>query len=267
MSTIVNKPVPALEVRSLSAGYRGRAVIDDVSLSLDDGSFLGVIGPNGAGKSTLFKAVLGLIKPLAGEVRIFGETGQKPRGRIGYMPQMELVDWDFPVSVADVALMGGYGRIGLFRRPAKAHREAADEALETVGLVDLRDRLVGDLSVGQRRRVLLARALVSKPRLLVLDEPMAGLDATAQHQILNVLHELTKHEGVSVLMSTHDLSCASTACDTVCCLRGTVIAMGPPDEVLKEDVLSKAFGQHLLLVHVDGKAYAYQHHVHEEGLD
>lgn len=258
--------LPALDLQGVSAGYGGRTVIRDIDLRVDEGAFFGLIGPNGAGKSTLFKTALGLLKPLAGDVRIFGHPVSQARNLIGYMPQMELVDWDFPVTVGDVALMGRYGGLGLIRRPTKVDKEAAEEALETVGMADLHSTLIGELSGGQRRRVLLARALANKPRLLVLDEPMAGLDTTAQHQILNVLHGFTAHgQGMSVLMSTHDLSCVSTLCDGICCLRGgDVYALGTPEEVLTEDILSEAFGKHLLMVHVDGKAYAAQHHVHKD---
>ena len=251
----------ALELQGVWAGYGGAPVVRDVSLKVAPGEFLGLIGPNGAGKSTLFKIVMGLLKPEQGRVVVFGNEARPGSGSIGYMPQVELVDWDFPVTVGDVVLMGRYGTMRWLRRASARDREAVLAALAKVDMTHLRDRLVGELSGGQRRRVLLARALVSGPKLLLLDEPMAGLDAPAQHQILGVLHELSE-TGVAVVMSTHDLSCASTACDTVCCLRGEVVATGPPAEVLTEEILSDAFGQHLLMVHVNGQAYAYQHHVH-----
>ncbi len=257
------QPVAALEVRGLWAGYDRTPVLEGVSLTVSPGEIVGVIGPNGSGKSTLFKAVLGLIKPWQGETLIFGRSNKNQRASVGYMPQVELVDWNFPVTASDVALMGRYGRLGLFRRPSRMDREAAEEALLKVGLADVRHRLIGELSGGQRRRVLLARALASHPALLLLDEPMAGLDATAQHQLIDILHDL-RDEGRTVVMSTHDLSCVSTACDHACCLHGKVIAFGRPEEVLTEKVLSDTFGTHLLTVHLDGKAYAYQHHQHPE---
>ena len=263
MGDATNREI-ALDVRGLWAGYGSETVLQDVSLQVARGDIMGIIGPNGAGKSTLFKTILGLLKPWRGEVRIFGETNHRQRGLVGYVPQVELVDWDFPVSVADVALMGRYGSLGLFRRPSKADREMAERALAKVGLADLRDRLIGELSGGQRRRALLARALATDPRLLLLDEPLAGLDATAQHRLLDVLREL-KGDGVTVVMNTHDLSCVSIACDQACCLNGRVVALGPPGEVLNEDILGETFGQHLLTVHLDGKVYAYQHHTHDAG--
>ncbi len=251
----------ALDVRGLWAGYGQRVILHDVTFQALAGEIMGVIGANGSGKSTLFKAILGIVPPWRGEVRIFGQPSEGARRLAGYMPQIEQVDWDFPVTVADVALMGRYGGLGLLRRPTRQDREAAEAALAQAGMADLRRRLIGELSGGQRRRVLLARALAGRPKLLLLDEPMAGLDAPAQHQFLDIVRSL-KAQGVTVVMSTHDLSCVSTACDCACCIRGSVVAIGKPEQVLTEEVLGETFGQHLLTVHVDGKVYAYQHHAH-----
>ena len=253
----------ALDVRGLWAGYGGEPVLRGVDFTARQGEFIAVIGPNGAGKSTLFKVALGLMPKTRGDVRIFGGSGRAGRASTGYMPQVELVDWDFPVTVFDVALMGRYGALGLLRRPSAEDRAAADASLDRVGMLSLSRTSVGELSGGQRRRALLARAIANDPKLLILDEPMAGLDAPAQHQILGVLRALTDR-GVAVVMSTHDLSCVSTSCDRVYALRGEVIAEGPPQEVLTEEVLGRTFGQHLLMVHVNGQAYAYQHHTHKE---
>ncbi|MEE3167916.1 MAG: metal ABC transporter ATP-binding protein, partial [Chloroflexota bacterium] len=255
---------PALAVRNLWAGYDGNPVLEAVNFQVDRGDMVGIIGPNGSGKSTLIKTVLGLIKPLRGEVSVLGIDGVPQRRLVGYTPQTELVDWDFPVTVADVALMGRYSRRGLFHRTTKEDREAADASLELVKMFDLRDRLIGDLSGGQRRRVLLARAMAHNPELLLLDEPMAGLDATAQHQLLDLLDEL-RTKGATVVLSTHDLSCVSSRCDKAACLNRRLIAYGKPSEVLNEQVLGDTFGTHLLMVHLDGQAYALQHHTHPDG--
>ena len=264
-TTIDNtKSTTALAARDLWAGYDGKPVLEAINLNIDQGDIVGIIGPNGSGKSTLIKTILGLIKPLRGEVSILGGEGSPERHLIGYTPQTELVDWDFPVTVADVALMGRYSRRGLFRRTTKEDREAADASLELVKMFDLRDRLIGELSGGQRRRVLLARAMAHNPKLLLLDEPMAGLDATAQHQLLDLLDEL-RSKGATVVLSTHDLSCVSSRCDKAACLNRRLIAFGKPSEVLNEQVLGDTFGTHLLMVHLDGQAYAYQHHTHTEG--
>ena len=255
---------PALAVHDLWAGYDGKPVLEGVDFEIDRGDMRGIIGTNGSGKSTLIKTVLGLIKPRRGEVSVLGREGAPERHLIGYTPQTELVDWDFPVTVADVALMGRYSRRGLFRRMTKEDHEAADASLELVKIFDLRDRLIGELSGGQRRRVLLARAMAHNPELLLLDEPMAGLDATAQHQLLDLLDEL-RAKGATVVLSTHDLSCVSSRCDKAACLNRKLIAFGKPSEVLNEQVLSDTFGTHLLMVHLDGQAYAYQHHTHTGG--
>jgi len=253
--------IPALAIDGLWVRYNDHPALEDVSLQVSKGDILGIIGPNGAGKSTLLKTVLGLVPAWKGQIRVLGEPVANNRRQVGYMPQVEQVDWDFPVTVGDVALMGRYARRGLLRRTTKEDRNAAADALDRVGILDLRNRLIGELSGGQRRRVLLARALANQPELLLLDEPMAGLDATAQHQFLDIIDRL-RADGATVVLSTHDLSCVSQRCDKAACLNRRLIAYGTPGEVLNEDTLGETFGTHLLLVHVDGQAYAYQHHSH-----
>jgi len=183
---VLDKPTPALTpalaIDGLWVRYNNHPALEDVSLLVSKGDILGIIGPNGAGKSTLLKTILGLIPAWRGQIRVLGEPVATNRRLVGYMPQVEQVDWDFPVTAGDVALMGRYARRGLLRRTTGEDREAAAAALDRVGILDLRNRLIGELSGGQRRRVLLARALANQPELLLLDEPMAGLDATAQHQ-------------------------------------------------------------------------------------
>jgi len=267
---VVNEPgtaaTPALTIEGLSVRYNGHAALEDVTLRVSKGDILGIIGPNGAGKSTLLKTVLGLVPAWQGRIRVLGEPVANNGRQVGYMPQVEQVDWDFPVTVGDVALMGRYARRGLLRRTTKEDREAAEDSLVRVGILDLRNRLIGELSGGQRRRVLLARALANHPDLLLLDEPMAGLDATAQHQFLDIIGRL-REGGATVVLSTHDLSCVSQRCDKAACLNRRLVAYGTPEEVLNEDVLGETFGTHLLLVHVDGQAYAYQHHSHAPPTD
>jgi ABC-type Mn2+/Zn2+ transport system ATPase subunit len=253
----------ALEVRDLWAGYNHHPALEDINFEVAPGDAVGIIGPNGSGKSTLLKAVLGLVKPWRGQVLVLGRSSIVQRRQMGYMPQVELVDWDFPVTVGDVALMGRYGRRGLLRRTTGEDRDGAERALVKVGMHELRRRLIGELSGGQRRRVLLARALANIPALLLLDEPVAGLDATAQHQFLDIVDEL-RGEGTTVVFSTHDLSCVSSRCAKAVCLNRRLIAFGAPADILNEKVLSETFGTHLLLVHMDGKAYAYEHHQHDE---
>ena len=262
MSSVTDVP-PVLDISGLWAGYNHIVALENITLQVAQGEITGIVGPNGSGKSTLFKVILGLVKPWRGEVSVFGQSKLSQRASVGYMPQMELVDWDFPVTVDDVALMGRYGRMGLMRRPTKADRRASEESLERVGLAHLGKRLIGELSSGQRRRVLLARALADHPGLLLLDEPLAGLDATAQHQLLDLIREL-RSEGTTVVLSTHDLSCVPGACHHAACLNRYLVAYGTPEQVFTEAILSETFGTHLLMVHLDGQAYAYQHHRHDQ---
>ena len=255
---------PALEVRGVWTGYGQSPALEDITFQVDTGEVLGVIGPNGSGKTTLMKTILGLMRPWQGEVSVLGKPAHSQRVLVGYMPQLEEVDWDFPVTVGDVALMGRYARRGPFRRTTKSDREAASQALQQAGMYELRNNLIGELSGGQRRRALLARALANQPRLLLMDEPMAGLDATAQHRLLDLLDDL-RAQSTTIVLSTHDLSCVSAYCRFAACLNRKLIAFGPPSQVLNEEVLSQTFGSHLLMVHLDGQAYAYQHHNHDNG--
>jgi ABC-type Mn2+/Zn2+ transport system ATPase subunit len=236
----------ALEVRDLWAGYAGQPpALEGVDLRVPVGEIVGMIGPNGAGKSTLFKAVMGLVAPLRGEVLAFGRPVSESTGDIAYMPQIEEVDWDFPVSVMDVVLMGRYRGARPFALWRRGDRHAAGDALERVGLSEFAGRQVGELSGGQRRRVLMARAIARGAHLLLLDEPFAGLDAAVQHDLIAILDELAA-EGRSVLVATHDLSCVANSCDEAICLNRHLIAAGPPAEVLTEAVLTETFQRHLL---------------------
>ncbi|MFN8638741.1 MAG: metal ABC transporter ATP-binding protein [Dehalococcoidia bacterium] len=238
----------ALEVRDLWAGYPGQvAAVQGATLVVPVGEMVGLVGPNGAGKSTLFKAILGLIEPLRGEAVAFGRPVREARDDIAYMPQVEEVDWDFPVSVLDVVLMGRYHRFRPFARWSSEDRARAFEALERVNLSQFATRQAGQLSGGQRRRVLMARAIARGARLLLLDEPFAGLDAAAQHELLEILDRLVR-EGTSILVATHDLSCVMSSCDEAICLNRRVIASGPPAEVLTAEVLSETFHMHLVTI-------------------
>ena len=244
----------------VSVSYGAIRALDDVSFSVECGSLSGVVGPNGGGKSSLLKAVVGLVKLDAGRVLVQGQLSSEMRKQIGFVPQLEQVDWNFPVTVWDVVMMGLTPQRGLFRAHSRANREAAAEALATVDLVDLRRRGIGELSGGQRRRALLARAIASSPSVLLLDEPMNGLDPTAQHRFLDIIDQL-REQDVTVIMSTHDLTCVSARASDVALVNGRLIAYGPPEEVLLESVLADAFG-HQLVVHSAGGAYALHHHDH-----
>ena len=244
----------ALDVTDLWAGYPGQPpAIEAIDLKVPVGEIVGLIGPNGAGKSTLFKTILGLVEPIRGEVLAFGSPVARARSEIAYMPQVEEVDWEFPVSVAEVVLMGRYEKLRPFQRWNRTDRDLAHEALERVGLADMDSRQVGRLSGGQRRRVLMARAIARGAQLLLLDEPFAGLDAGVQHDLISLLDELAK-DGHSILLATHDLSCVASSCDEASCINRRLIASGPPAQVLTEEVLAKTFQHHLISVVADSGA-------------
>ncbi len=236
------------------AGYGTRTVLTDVSLTLRPGVLTGLIGPNGSGKSTLIRVALGLLRPWQGTVRVFGLEPRQAHERVGYMPQIELVDWDFPLTVEEAVLLGRYGRLRRLRPPAEADRAAVRAALERVGLWHLRRRQIGELSGGQQRRVLLARALARSAELLLLDEPLAGLDIGAQEDLERLLRELAD-AGSTVLVATHDLHHVAHSYDDVLCLNGRVVAHGRPEVVLTEEVLQQTFGRHLVLLEIGGRTY------------
>ena len=238
----------ALEVNGLWAGYPGKPpALEDVNIVVPQGEMVGLVGPNGAGKSTLFKSILGIVRPLLGEVRVFGRPVSETRADVAYTPQVEEVDWEFPVTVRDVVLMGRWRGTSPFRRWSRDDREAAEGALDRVGLAELAGRQVGELSGGQRRRVLIARSIARGARLLLLDEPFAGLDAAVEYDLLAILDELTD-EGCSILLATHDISCVANSCHGACCLNRRVQGYGPPADVLNEDVLSRTFERALVPV-------------------
>jgi len=239
-------PNVAILCEGMCAGYYGRDVLDEVTFEVLRGEFVGIIGPNGSGKSTLLKVIAGLLEPQCGYVEVLGAPPGHGPG-VGYVPQTELVNWSFPVSVFDVVLMGVYGKLGLFRRPGAADKRAAEAALDEVGMRDYAGAQIGELSGGQQQRVFVARSLVQDPQLLLLDEPIAGVDATSQHAIFTLLEERQKR-GMTIVATTHDLSCVATWFDKVLCLNHRVIAFGPPSEVLTDETLSATFGSHVLVI-------------------
>lgn len=237
----------AVDVRDIWAGYGRDPVLEGVSFTIEPGCLAGLVGPNGSGKSTLLKVMLGLMRPWRGQVHIYGRPGRPGQGHVGYTPQSELVDWAFPVTVLEVVLMGRYGRLGLLRRPGRRDREVAMGALERVRLADRARRRIGELSGGEQRRALIARALAQEADLLLLDEPLAGLDATAQHDLLRLLEEL-RQEGKTLFVATHDLSCVAADFDHAVLLNRRVVAFGRPAEVFTEANLSLAFQRHLFVL-------------------
>ncbi len=251
-----------LEVRDLSAGYGGRAAVEAVSFAIPPGHMVGVVGPNGAGKSTLFKAILGLVPRLSGEILLHEADARGQRAMMGYLPQLDAIDRAFPVSVADVVMMGRYRRMGWCRRPGPEDFHAVQQALRRVDLLAHAETQVGRLSGGQLQRALLARALAQDTHLLLLDEPVSGVDATTQHLIFAVLEELRK-AGKTVVVATHDLNCVIERFDQVLCINRRLVAYGPPAEVFRRDVLDQTYGSHLMVVQVgDRRVVVADEHTH-----
>ncbi|MFG1706617.1 metal ABC transporter ATP-binding protein [Nonomuraea sp. M3C6] len=223
----------ALTCEGLSASYGQRIVLTNVTLSVPYGSALALIGPNGAGKSTLIKAVLGLVET-GGLMRVLGRDPARARPEVAYVPQADTLDAAFPATAGEVVLMGRYRSIGWLRRPRRHDREIAASALDRVGLATRAKDRFGTLSMGQRQRVLLARAIAAEPRLLLLDESFNGVDSASQETILETLAGL-RAISTTIMLATHDLALARRACDLVCLLNGTVRALGTPDQVLQPE--------------------------------
>ncbi len=249
----VNAVTPLLEFHDLTVAYGRRPVLWNIDLSISTACLFGIIGPNGAGKSTLIKAALGLVPLAGGAVRFFGQPLARVRRQVGYVPQRETVDWDFPVNVLDVVLMGTYARLGWFRRPGFQQRQLARESLARVGLADLATRQIGKLSGGQQQRVFLARALAQEADIYFLDEPMAGVDARSQEQIFRVLSEL-RAAGKLVVVVHHDLRTASEWFDSIAMVDMRLVAAGPTATVLTPENLRRTYAGHLDVLDEIGRA-------------
>ena len=244
-----------LEFHDVTVAYGRRPVLWNVDLTVPGACLFGIIGPNGAGKSTLLKAALGLVPLAGGEVRILGAPLDQVRSRVGYVPQRESVDWDFPVTVTDVVLMGTYARLGWLRRPGPRERSLAAECLDRVGLSDVADRQIGRLSGGQQQRVFLARALAQQADVYFLDEPMAGVDARSQERIFRVLSDL-RAEGRLVVIVHHDLRSVAEWFDAVALIDMRLVATGPVAEVLTPENLRRTYAGRLDVLDEIGRAVA-----------
>jgi manganese/zinc/iron transport system ATP- binding protein len=238
---------PILEAHNLTVAYREKPVLWHVDFAIRGPSLVGIVGPNGAGKSTLLKAVLGLLPVGSGHAEFFGQPLRKVRNRVGYVPQRESVDWDFPIQVLDVVLMGTYGRLGWIRRPGSAERDLARECLAKMGLGGLEKRQIGQLSGGQQQRVFLARALAQKADLYFMDEPMAGVDAATEQAIFRTLGEL-RDQGKTVIVVHHDLRSVPERFDQLLLINQRLVAHGPTKEVFTADILRKTYGGRLAIL-------------------
>jgi manganese/iron transport system ATP-binding protein len=234
---------PILDVHHLTVRYIGHVALEDITFHLHEGERVAVVGPNGAGKSTLFKVVSGVLSPTSGEVNIFGS---KPRGHvcIAYIPQRSQVDWNFPLSVADVVMMGRSAKLGPLNWPRKKDWDFVHHALDTVELGNLSTRQIGQLSGGQQQRMFIARALAQEAELMLMDEPLTGLDTPSQEGILSLLDRL-KQENVTVMVATHDLEQAANHFDRIMLLNHKIISFGAPNRVLSTENLVRAYGGRL----------------------
>lgn len=233
-----------ITINNLSVTYNNaRLALYNTTCRVEPGTITGLVGPNGSGKSTLFKSIMGFLQPVQGQIRVAGLPVQAAQKRqlMAYVPQSDEVDWHFPVNVFDVVMMGRYGYMNLLRIPQAKDRRLVMESLEQVGLAELRQRQIGELSGGQRKRAFLARALAQEGRVILLDEPFTGVDVKTGKQIIDLLIRL-RAQGYTILVSTHDLASISTFCDRVILLNRTVLAMGTTAETFTEENLVMTFG-------------------------
>ena len=236
-----------LEVHDLTVAYHRRPVLYGIDLEVPAGKLVGIVGPNGAGKSTLIKAIMGVVPLSGGWIKIFGQPFRKNLTRVGYVPQRESVDWDFPVNVMDVVLMGRYGRLGLCRRPGREDREIARACLEKVHMLPYADRQIANLSGGQQQRVFLARALAQESDLYLMDEPFAGVDAATETAIITLLQEL-KSRGKTILVVHHDLPTARSYFDMLLLINMRLVAFGPTEQVFTQELLQSTYGGRLTIL-------------------
>lgn len=236
-----------LEVHDLTVSYANKPVLWGIDFELPQGKIAGIIGPNGAGKSTLLKSIMGLIPVSSGYVKIFDQSLNTVRKRVSYVPQRESVDWDFPVSVLDVVMMGRYGQLGLFKSPTAADKQVALAALEKVGLSAFQHRQIGQLSGGQQQRVFLARALAQDADVYLMDEPFAGVDAATERAIIELFKEISA-SGKTVIVVHHDLQSAKAHFDWIVLINLHLVAAGPTEDTLTEENMQKAYGGRLSLL-------------------
>jgi manganese/zinc/iron transport system ATP- binding protein len=239
-------PLP-LEIHDLTVAYTKRPVLYGIDLEVPQGSIVGVVGPNGAGKSTLIKAIMGLLPVASGWVEVFGEPFKKAVTRVGYVPQRESVDWDFPVNALDVVLMGRYGRLGPFKRPNKSDKNIAMACLEKVKMAPYAKRQISNLSGGQQQRVFLARALAQESDLYLMDEPFVGVDAATESAIIEILREL-QLQGKTLIVVHHDLTTAPDYFDRILLLNMRVVAYGNTKDVFTFENLQNAYGGRLSIL-------------------
>lgn len=237
----------AIKVEELTVNYEKTPVLWDINFKIPRGILLGIIGPNGAGKSTLLKALLGMLNPISGEISFFGKSLRQMQGNIAYVPQRNSVDWDFPLTVKDVVLMGRYGHLGPFKWPKATDRKIAQDALEKVGMLSFADRQIGELSGGQQQRVFIARALTQQAELYLMDEPFAGVDVATEKYLIELFQALAK-EGKTLVIVHHDLESVSKYFDWLLMLNTCLVAHGPVSDVFHQENLLRTYGRGSVLL-------------------
>jgi manganese/zinc/iron transport system ATP- binding protein len=251
-----NVSTKAIEVTDLTIAYKDKPVLWDVDMDVPAGILMAIIGPNGAGKTTMIKSILGLVKPAAGQVLVYGKSYAEQRHLVGYVPQRGSVDWDFPTSVLDVVMMGRYGALGWLKRPGASERAAAFDALDKVGMKSFAERQISQLSGGQQQRVFLARALAQNAQLYFMDEPFQGVDATTERAIVTLLQEL-RSAGKTVVVVHHDLQTVPEYFDWVTMLNVRRVASGPVSEVFTEENLRHTYGGKVAFLSAEGNGKHY----------
>ena len=242
---------PIVEINSVTCGYEKQRVLTDVSLHIMPGDFVGLLGPSGSGKTTLLRTVLGAVDIYEGEVLVNGVATSKKRPRVGYVPQLETIDWNFPVTVQEVVMMGRTMENRLFPWYRKEEKDLAAEMMDRLGILGLANRHIRELSGGQQQRVFLARALISSPQLLLLDEPTSGVDIKTRDDVMHLLHDLN-HDGVTIIITTHEINAVAVHLPWIVCLAGRILAEGPPSEVITTEVLRLTYGAEMPVIHYDG---------------
>lgn len=266
----VVSPKPIVQFSHATFFYQERCALSEITLDVLEGEFVGVIGPNGSGKTTFLKGILGLLHPVRGTLQIFDCACEAlrchHRARIGYLPQKERTDPHYPITAGEVAMMGRYGALGLFRRPSAADRDIVREALASVGMEAEETRPFGGLSGGQQQRVLIARALAQRPEILLLDEPTTGIDTAAQRQLIDLIRRLHRAYRLTIVFVTHDINAISPFVDALILLKTKLYGKAPPRQILTQETLTPVYGKEVLLTERDGRPYVVMSDYHQHDL-
>ena len=257
---------PIVELKKVTAGYEGQAVLSDVSLRIMPGDFVGFLGPSGSGKTTLLRTILGATRVFSGQAEVNGKKVDRRRSLAGYVPQLETIDWNFPVTVGEVVMMGHTRGNPLFPWHREQDWRNARAIMERLGIAHLEDRHIRQLSGGQQQRAFLARALVSNPSLLLLDEPTRGVDIKTRDEVMHLLHELN-HQGITIAMTTHEINTVAAHLPWLVCIKGQILAEGPPSEVISTEILQLTYGAEMPVIEYEGMTLVAEspHHLARMG--